>query len=115
MSAPGAGMDARHSSRRRPRPIRAALPKPLGTPTTDRSAGGRRTLRAGRTRSAGVRSGAPWFGTDSCRDGTDPPGFAGETKEVHDHERNPPSPIDERKHVASRSFGVTEDDVAVDE
>src|SRR3989454_8800846 len=39
----------------------------------------------------------------------------GETKEVHDHERNPPSPIDERKHVASRSFGVTEDDVAVDE
>src|SRR5207245_5128897 len=39
----------------------------------------------------------------------------GETKEVQDHKGHPPSPIDERKHVASRSFGVTEDDVAVDE
>src|SRR2546422_6113180 len=34
----------------------------------------------------------------------------GETKEVHDHKGHPPSAIDERKHVASRSFGVTEDD-----
>src|SRR5439155_14289975 len=39
----------------------------------------------------------------------------GEPKKVHNHERHPPSSIDERKHVASRSFGVTEDDVAVDE
>src|SRR5881296_1382937 len=95
--------------------IRAALPKPLGTPTTDRSGGGRRTLRVGRTRSAGVRSGASWFGTDSCRDGTGLQDSRGEPKKVHNHERHPPSPIDERKHVASRSFGVTEDDVAVDE
>src|SRR5712691_6065977 len=113
MSAPGAGMDARYSSRRRPRPTHASLPKPPGTPTTDRSAGGRLTLRVGRTRSAEVRSGASWFGTDSCRDGTGPQEFAGEPKKVHDHERHPPSPIDERKHVANRSFGVTEDDLSV--
>src|SRR5438552_14188656 len=81
MSALGAGMDARYSSRRRPRPIRAALPKPLGTPTTDRSAGGRRTLRVGRTRSAGVRSAASWFGTDNYRDGTGLPRLAGGTQE----------------------------------
>src|SRR5207253_1615620 len=39
----------------------------------------------------------------------------GEPEKVHDHERHPPSPIDERKHVANRSFRVNEDDVAVDE
>src|SRR3989449_5715002 len=39
----------------------------------------------------------------------------GEPKKVHDHERHPPSPIHERKHVANRSFRVTEEDLSVDE
>src|SRR5437667_12898723 len=95
MSAPGAGMDARYSSRRRPRHIRAALPKPLGKPNTDRSGGGRRTLRVGRTRSAGVRSGASWFGTDSYRDGTGLPGFAGGTQEGP-QPRKAPAIVDRR-------------------
>src|SRR2546428_2194464 len=39
----------------------------------------------------------------------------GEPKKVHDHERHPPSPIHERKHVANRSLRVTVEDLSVDE